>query len=103
MEIIEEVDTPVRTFRTRRAEKLYFDIAIRTHERAKCADNPDKWTSPWTERATPRDAAILCEGCPLLEECREFAFENHEKSFIYGGTTEKQRKAVGWKQENLDA
>lgn len=40
-----------------------------------------------------QDRAIaMCESCPMLEPCREAAYEAEERFGIWGGTTETERR-----------
>jgi WhiB family redox-sensing transcriptional regulator len=41
-------------------------------------------------------AKKLCQSCPLIEACFRHAYENGEYG-VWGGTTEKERKALGGK------
>lgn len=36
---------------------------------------------------------VVCNGCPYLAECRQFAIENDEWG-VWGGTTREQRKVI---------
>lgn len=43
--------------------------------------------------ATIREAKRVCETCPYLEECREWAI-SHGEMGIWGGTTETERRRL---------
>lgn len=48
----------------------------------------DKYTGNWASSSNIKaeTAEKLCEGCPLLEQCREYAMEAQEPYGIWGGT-----------------
>jgi WhiB family redox-sensing transcriptional regulator len=39
-------------------------------------------------------ARQLCAGCPVREECAEFALATGERHGVWGGTTQRERVAV---------
>ncbi len=39
-------------------------------------------------------AAALCAGCPVLQQCRDWALRCEDLHGVYGGTTPEQRYAV---------
>jgi len=39
------------------------------------------------------DARAICEGCPVVAECLDFALEHHCIG-VWGGTTERQRRQL---------
>ncbi|WP_204358651.1 WhiB family transcriptional regulator [Streptosporangium sp. 'caverna'] len=56
---------------------------------------------------TPSDehetrAKAVCEGCPVLKECRAYAIREGEPEGIWGGLTVKERRSLrfpsGWRQ-----
>ena len=44
--------------------------------------------------AAQRAAAALCNGCPVLLECLADALDNKVEFGVWGGLTERQRRAV---------
>jgi len=40
-----------------------------------------------------RAAVKICQECPIINECLEYAIKNNEIG-VWGGTTEKQRKRL---------
>jgi WhiB family redox-sensing transcriptional regulator len=39
-------------------------------------------------------AKAVCAGCPVREACLEFALANAERWGVWGGTSERQRRAM---------
>ncbi len=39
-------------------------------------------------------AREICAACHVSEECLEFALETNERTGIWGGTTEEERKSL---------
>lgn len=40
-----------------------------------------------------REAVKICQKCPIIDKCREYAITNNEIG-VWGGTTEKQRRKL---------
>lgn len=60
---------------------------------AACRDrDPDAFfpVTPGDERAALR----ICSGCPVRQDCLEFALEARVRFGIWGGLTEKQRRSL---------
>lgn len=41
-----------------------------------------------------RDAKRVCMGCPVREQCLEYALENVERYGVWGGLSERQRRPL---------
>jgi WhiB family transcriptional regulator, redox-sensing transcriptional regulator len=39
-------------------------------------------------------AKEICDGCPVVDECLAYAFDQGEHHGIWGGTTERQRRRM---------
>jgi WhiB family transcriptional regulator, redox-sensing transcriptional regulator len=39
-------------------------------------------------------AKAVCETCPVIRECLEFALETNQDSGVWGGTSEEERRQV---------
>ena len=39
-------------------------------------------------------AKAICKKCPVIEECLEFAVERKERFGIWGGKSERERRAI---------
>jgi WhiB family redox-sensing transcriptional regulator len=44
--------------------------------------------------AAQREAAVICRHCPVLTECGADALDNKVEYGIWGGMTERQRRAL---------
>jgi hypothetical protein len=55
-----------------------------------CRSNPDRWFSP--VRKDRVVAIALCERCPLLIQCREYALKERPSHGVWGGLTERERR-----------
>lgn len=44
--------------------------------------------------AEQRKAAAICRACPVMTECRADALDNKVEFGVWGGLTERQRRAV---------
>lgn len=56
--------------------------------------DPELWhpagtTGPWIAQIA--DAKRVCFGCPVMQQCRQWALARPEESGIWGGTTEHER------------
>ncbi len=60
--------------------------------RAKCRDiDPDKL---FVKGAAQREAAVICRHCPVVLQCRADALDNRIEFGVWGGMTERQRRAL---------
>lgn len=76
------------------------------HDYAACNDKPNEWFYGQEERqgkkrhrptltvAEVRRAKAVCERCPVIDECLEWALETDEKHGIWGGTTGRERQRM---------
>lgn len=44
--------------------------------------------------AQQRQAVVICRPCPVLEQCRAEALDKQEQFGVWGGLTERQRRAL---------
>ncbi|MEW2287814.1 WhiB family transcriptional regulator [Streptomyces sp. NPDC047841] len=56
--------------------------------------------SPAGERGSARRrrearAIAVCRGCPVQSDCRSFAENSRQAYGVWGGSTERQRRALG--------
>jgi WhiB family transcriptional regulator, redox-sensing transcriptional regulator len=60
--------------------------------RALCRDaDPDEL---FQRGAAQRKAAVLCRRCPVMQECGAEALDNKVEFGVWGGMTERQRRAL---------
>lgn len=67
-------------------------------DRGVCRDwDPDVWF--WQENRSRSsahpDALRLCGICPVSDQCLAYALSNRIEHGVWGGTTPKQRRALG--------
>ena len=60
---------------------------------AACQDANGMTFFPQT-RSETEAALAVCAICPVRDECLEHALETNERFGIWGGTTEKERRAL---------
>ncbi|MCG5432819.1 WhiB family transcriptional regulator [Mycobacterium sp. MYCO198283] len=65
-------------------------IAWVTQARCRAAD-PDEL---FVRGAAQRKAAIICRHCPVIAECGADALDNRVEFGVWGGMTERQRRAL---------
>jgi WhiB family redox-sensing transcriptional regulator len=72
------------------------DLVSDWKTRAACAGQPDSlfFPGPDSTQATIEKARAICAGCSVTIECLEYAFEANQRSGIWGGTTEDERKSL---------
>lgn len=59
---------------------------------ANCRDcDPD---ALFVRGAAQRQAATICDNCPVLLTCRADALDNRVEFGVWGGLTERQRRAI---------
>ena len=60
--------------------------------KARCrSNNPDDL---FVTGAAQKRATVICRGCPVVAECLTDALDNHMEFGIWGGLTERQRRAL---------
>lgn len=60
--------------------------------KAKCRDgDPD---ALFVRGAEQRKAAVVCRHCPVMDQCRADALDNRVEFGVWGGLTERQRRAL---------
>ena len=78
---------------------------LRWQDKAACravpADMRDRWFFPGTSgRPAPAHAyeyakQVYCEGCPVREECLDYALANNDKWGLWGGMSPEERWQLG--------
>ena len=54
--------------------------------------DPDLWYPD--KGASVRDAKRVCRDCPVRDECLEWAMDNDERYGVWGGLSERERRAL---------
>ena len=62
-------------------------------DKAKClVAEPDTFFPE--KGGSTREAKRICSGCPVKDECLEYALENDERFGIWGGLSERERRKL---------
>lgn len=104
----------VFNFKTEAIRRKYLDLLANMTGKENCVDpkiaqgnyelGTDSPTDPFVEPVadnmnTPQVyATVLCSGCPLLEQCRDYAMEAKEPHGIWGGTRPIDRGVQKWRK-----
>jgi WhiB family transcriptional regulator, redox-sensing transcriptional regulator len=68
------------------------EIRISWVSKARCsAADPDEL---FVRGAAQQKAAVICRQCPVILECRADALDNRVEFGVWGGMTERQRRAL---------
>jgi WhiB family redox-sensing transcriptional regulator len=59
----------------------------------KCRDYPAEIFFPRNGTGVITTQKI-CEGCPVINECLEYALENHVDHGVWGGKSERERRRL---------
>lgn len=71
------------------------DDAAEWEERARCRDIEDQSLFfPEHGNRSPARAKAICGRCEVKDQCLQVALENDERFGIWGGMTEKERRAA---------
>lgn len=66
-------------------------------------DDPEAWfaTEDTTAgKAGVRHAIAVCARCPVLDACRQWALDTRQQHGIWGGLTERERRAI-WRRRGV--
>lgn len=77
--------------------QLATELVADWRARAACAGYPNTLffpTSDGAEEASIEKAKAVCGVCPVVEDCLQYALETNQRSGIWGGTSEKERKSL---------
>ena len=82
---------------TRGPSQLATELAEDWREHASCAGYPNALFFPDIDDSDVEQvvrAKAVCAVCPVTEDCLEYALETNQRSGIWGGTSEKERKSL---------
>lgn len=68
---------------------------------ARCAETDPEAFFP-EKGETPRDAKRVCNdngGCPVKDQCLEYALEHGERYGVWGGLSERERRKVALERQ----
>ncbi len=74
----------------RPARTLVWDSDWPEHGRCLSGD-PD---ALFVQGRAQRSAKVICKGCPVVAECLADALDNRTEFGVWGGMTERERRAV---------
>lgn len=77
--------------------RLATEIVADWRVHAACSGYPNTLFFPMAEspdEATIARAKAVCSTCPVIEDCLEYSLETNQRSGIWGGTSEKERKSL---------
>ena len=78
----------------------------------------DEWTQEWASQArcssqdpdalfvrgkAQHDAKAVCKACPVLAQCLAEALDNRTEFGVWGGMTERERRALLKKRPNVQS
>ena len=61
---------------------------------AACLEQDPETMFPEGHGAQKRVAEVVCGACPVRSECLDRALTNNESHGVWGGTTERDRRAI---------
>jgi WhiB family redox-sensing transcriptional regulator len=77
--------------------RLATELVADWRARAACSGYPNTLFFPSSEvldDAPVARAKAVCSVCPVVEDCLEYALETNQRSGIWGGTSEQERKSL---------
>ena len=77
------------------------DVRIAWVSRAKCrTTDPDEF---FVRGAAQRKVAVTCRHCPVIAQCLADALDNQMEFGVWGGMTERQRRAFVKRRPEVDS
>lgn len=65
--------------------------------RARCRDADPEAFFPRAKGDQPDDAFAICDMCPVVDECLEYALVTGQRDGVWGRTTHRQRQRIGYR------
>ena len=64
------------------------------HSRAACRTEKPQWVEVWfpPRGKNATEAKAICAGCPVVDECLDWAITHHERHGVRGGMDVKERR-----------
>ncbi|BAU95129.1 transcriptional regulator [Corynebacterium suranareeae] len=93
-----DVSAKLQAGQTRTALEMTLDdlfgaVEQEWQEQALCAQTDPEAFFPEKGGST-REAKRICQGCPVRDDCLEFALEHDERFGIWGGLSERERRRL---------
>jgi len=82
---------------TELSPQIATELVADWRNRAACSGYPNTLffpSSDETDERSVKKAKGICAVCPVMEDCLQYALETNQRSGIWGGTTEKERKSL---------
>jgi WhiB family redox-sensing transcriptional regulator len=73
------------------------ELAADWRARAACSGYPNSLFFPGADgvdEASTERAKAVCAVCPVIDDCLQYALETNQRSGIWGGTSEKERRSL---------
>lgn len=64
-----------------------------------CRTTPGDWFPPDNHPNPP--AKVICQQCPVKQQCLDHAIQEHEEHGIWGATTERERQRIWRKMRTM--
>lgn len=77
--------------------QLAAELAADWRAQAACSGYPNTLffpTGDGLDEGSIEKAKAICAVCPVIDECLQYALETNQRSGIWGGTSEKERKSL---------
>jgi WhiB family redox-sensing transcriptional regulator len=77
--------------------QLATELVADWRPRAACSGYPNSLFFPSSDGADDKAverAKAVCFVCPVIDDCLEYALQTNQRSGIWGGTSEKERKSL---------
>lgn len=77
--------------------QLAAELVADWRAQAACSGYPNMLFFPSSDGADDlrvEKAKGVCAVCPVIDDCLEYALETNQRSGIWGGTSEKERKSL---------
>ncbi len=70
---------------------------------ASCRHSSPDLFFPGEDQAAMNEAKRICAACPVKQPCLDYALDNIIKHGVWGGLSEKQRRAIRKTRKTVEA
>jgi WhiB family redox-sensing transcriptional regulator len=77
--------------------QLATELVADWRAQAACSGYPNSLffpSSDGVDEGSIERAKAICAVCPVIDDCLEYALETNQRSGIWGGTSERERKSL---------